>query len=281
MTRKPRNIRPADTAIFFAWVAVDWGIIVATIIAAVRLDNLFACWLATLIVGNRQHALAILGHEVGHWLAAENEFINNRLGCLFTFWPLGISLTAYRRFHFRHHRLVGSEGDPERVYKRATHGDWDVPVPASGLVLLTMMDLFAGYGVYHVYKVFRLAKPATVAESLSCLLPIVATLALLLTGNWAAAAIWYASLVTSFWAAFRWRVWFEHQEPAAVTSRVNMPRLLRILIAPHNTWLHWEHHECPNIPQHRLGEVREAFQWPEPVPAGILLSTLTTHRTTT
>ena len=56
--------------------------------------------------------------------------------------------------------------------------------------------------------------------------------------------------------SFRLRLWLEHQGTPE-THRLYLNVWQAPLLAPHNSWMHWEHHSWPTIPYHRLAEVRK------------------------
>ena len=75
-----------------------------------------------------------------------------------------------------------------------------------------------------------------------------------------ALAVWYGALLTSFWAFFRLRTWTEHGgiiENGETTHRIRLSFVERILITPHASWSHYEHHAHPGIPfwsRHKICE---------------------------
>lgn len=251
-----------DTFRFFAAVITDWLIIIAMMVLAVKLSVWWMFIIAVLVIGNRQHAIAILGHDMAHKLASSNRFVNNVLGAALTFWPFMVDRTAYFRFHWKHHREVGTPGDPELLHKNATAADWYVPTSISHLIILSIADLLVIGSVYNIYWVIKLTHFSTLKEAVMPLAFVtVAWITLLLTGNWIVLVLWYVAFFSSFWCCFRWRVWTEHKEDV-VTSRVHLPWYIAWLIAPHNTWYHWEHHKEPAVPFSRLPQVRAKYAEP-------------------
>ena len=63
---------------------------------------------------------------------------------------------------------------------------------------------------------------------------------------------------TTFWAVFRLRVYMEHVGTDE-THRVHLSLFQRALFAPHNIWIHWEHHTHPSVPYWALPEVRRHY----------------------
>jgi len=65
------------------------------------------------VIGTRQHAILILAHDGGHGQASANRKLNDLVTNLFSLWPFGLGVSGYRKFHFAHHRYMGTELDPE------------------------------------------------------------------------------------------------------------------------------------------------------------------------
>lgn len=233
----------------------DWGVIVATISLASWLNHWAGYFLAVVVVGNRQHALGILGHDGAHRLITKKRWLNDFLASVVCFWPLMSGLHAYRRFHFDHHRHLGTTRDPELYQKGMNRPIYDLPAKRRGIALQFFRDLF-GAGAMEVAKLFLTdLRPRTWSDRVGPLLwwSVVGTL-VVLSGCWWAAAIWFAAMWTSMWAFFRIRIWSEHQGTAE-THRLSVAWWERIFL-PHNTWCHHEHHRWPAISFGRLPDSR-------------------------
>jgi hypothetical protein len=75
------------------------------------------------------------------------------------------------------------------------------------------------------------------------------------TGTLWIVALWFAALLTSFAAIWRLRCWIEHLGTDD-THRLSMPGWLAVLVAPHNVYMHWEHHKWPAVPYWNLPRAR-------------------------
>ncbi|WP_447978371.1 fatty acid desaturase [Candidatus Nitrospira bockiana] len=239
---------------------LDWAVIVAAVVVTGWLDHPVAFVLAALIIAVKQHALAILAHDGAHRLVSRNRRLNDLLTNLFCFWPLGFPLEGYRRFHFQHHRATGTDQDPELIHKRA-FGQWEVPITSRQLTMHALTDLL-GAGIPH------LAMAAYLTRAVSFVDGIMAPLFWLVTGTvaWLAGQawiviLWWASLLFCLWPIFRLRMWTEHGGTHG-THRISAGLLARALILPHNTYMHWEHHEFPMIPCWNLPRVRDLIAAP-------------------
>jgi fatty acid desaturase len=163
------------------------------------------------VIGARQHALAILGHDGAHRLACRNRFINDLLTCILCFWPIGAALGGYRRFHFGHHRLVGTSDDPELLHKEhAWLGQWQTPLKPWRLALQLALD-FCGGALPHFAMAAYLTRPASLRDGIG---PAATIIGIVATAWWFnflwIPALWFASLGSAFFVFFRLRLhtWF-------------------------------------------------------------------------
>jgi fatty acid desaturase len=239
---------------WFWRVAFDWSIIAACFCAAYWVPHP-AIWLAcVVIIGARQHALAILGHDGAHRMACRNRFLNDTLTGLLCFWPLGFAINGYRRFHFKHHRTVGTDEDPELIHKNHKWlGQWQTPMK---LLLHVTMDCLGG-SLPHLGMAAYLTRPTSLLDQLGPALTISGLVALTWwIGCLWIPLLWFGSLWTSFFVVFRFRLWTEHVGTTG-THRISATWWQRFLFLPHNTWCHWEHHECSSIPCWALPDARD------------------------
>ena len=241
----------------FKWLfnaLFDWALIILAIISVYI--SLWFLPLAIFVIGNRQHALAILGHDGGHWLVSKHKRLNDFLTVFFTFGPLLIGIDSYREFHFKHHRTVGTNKDPEIKHKVWSDPEFDLPVTRKQLILNYLKDLCA-LGLKHLFLLLMIIKPRKFSDILPSLLWWVTAISILVYfGLWMPIVLWLISIYTSFWACFRLRIWTEHQGIEG-THRVAVPWWLKLVACPHNTEYHWEHHKNPTVPFYLLPKYRE------------------------
>lgn len=254
--------------------SVDWCLIAATFALVAWLDHPLAYALAVFPLGSRQQALGALFHDAAHRLVARGRLANDAAGSLLSAWPLGLSLGGYRRYHFAHHRLLGSEGDPEISHKRAIP-QWALPASPLRVFRDFSGDLL-GLGLPHLAAAGGLTRPVSFAEAGGLGLFWLAVLAITwkLHMIWVP-ALWVASIATVFWSGVRLRIWTEHLGTTD-THRIDVPPWLAHLIMPHSIGLHWEHHHWPAVPFCNLPRLRALLppgqQGAPPVlPVGALL----------
>ena len=235
---------------WLAAAALDWSIIAAAFIA-VALDAraLPAAWL---IIGNRQHALAILMHEAAHGSIARARWLNDLAARLVVSWPLGIPLDGYRQFHLAHHVHLNDPDDPEQLFKTA-HPSYLAPRSKWRIAA----DLAGDLAFQHLTELrtfYRLAviprDPELLAVAFVWLQAALASTAL---GLWWLVPLWAVSFASVTWGHNRLRIWLEHSgAPAVETWRVRLPWPLEWILRPHRVGLHWEHHRHPKRPWWRL-----------------------------
>ncbi len=236
-------------------VLVDWTIIGISIAAAYASRNWFAYILAVLIVGNRQHALSVLGHDGAHYAITKNRWLNDALACLLCWWPLGVGIHGYRRFHFQHHQHTGTPLDTELHIKAKETPDWDLPITRKRMLWYFVKDL-CGLSAKAVIYLIESTRPAKMIDWIGPVVlgSLIAFCLYKVQALWVL-AFWFAAMPTSFWAFFRVRVYHEHHGTAG-TYRVHLPFWYRQLFAPHKIWVHYEHHRWPHLPYFQLLKLR-------------------------
>jgi fatty acid desaturase len=235
--------------------ASEWIAIVAIYIVAVEIDLITTWCLAVVLIGSRQHALGVLGHDCAHYTAAKNRTLNDLAGELLCFWPLFSGLHDFRKHHFAHHRNFNTDKDPELLFKNQwSRSQWSLPRTRAQILGLFIGDLF-GLGAIEIAKAFFLmgrTRPRSIVGPLA--MWIVAIAALYHYKLTSIAFAWSVSLLTSFWGFFRLRTWTEHVGSDS-THFVEMNWWQRLFITPHGSWTHAEHHDYPFVPfwqRHRL-----------------------------
>jgi fatty acid desaturase len=251
----------------------DWAAIAAALAMIQLWPNLLTFVGGVLIVGNRQHALAILGHDGTHYTLSFNTRLNDFLTNLLCFWPLGLTVSGYRALHYAHHKNTGMPDDPELGHKRMRAPQWDLPATIRTVLRYAALDM-VGFSVADYLIIVRFSKPGRRREYAPLVLFHAAFASVLLAlGCWVAALAWYASLVASFMMFFRLRLWLEHQGTHD-TQRIRLTWWQSLILAPHNAWHHWEHHKYPTIPYHRLPLARQKLSGPAILSLDVLIRAL-------
>ena len=102
-----------------------------------------ASWLFAMVwVGARQHALLVFMHEATHGRLVPSRWWNDRIGEVVLAWPFFISMHAYRKEHWAHHRHVNTERDPDWARTHAANArDWHTPLTPRHLFTLLGRDV--------------------------------------------------------------------------------------------------------------------------------------------
>jgi fatty acid desaturase len=230
---------------------IDWTIIIIVMMAASAFPIVTP--LAWFAIGNRQHALGILGHDGAHQtILPKNRLLNDLLCNVFTFYPLMIPMEPYRKFHFEHHRSTNVDGDPELPLKAI--GPFPMVAPFSQRKVFThaFLDLF-GFGIPQLLAFIIHVRARTLVDAIPYVFAVIVSGILVATGNWFMVALWFVSLWTTFWSCFRLRVWAEHVGLGAGETLEFKPTWWqRLWFLPHGSEYHKVHHDKPNVPFNHL-----------------------------
>lgn len=248
----------------------NWLEITALFVFCWYMNKWWAYALAVPLLGTRQHAISILGHDGAHYTVCQNRFLNDYFTQIFTLWPLATGLDGYRKFHFMHHRATGEVHDPELIFKRLSKSEWELPMPLRRIVGLTILDMF-GLAIRDIIQLNLIIKRISIRDVLGPLaLWTIISIVLFKSNLLWIEALWWFSVASSFWASFRIRVWGEHVG-VKDTHRVHMNLLQRFFFAPHNVWMHYEHHKWPSMPFYNLSRARKLVHAKPIIPFGELI----------
>jgi len=246
--------RNLDVTVWLRGLVTDYCVVAAAFyIAAV---GGWPCYpVSLLMIGIAQHRIAILAHEGAHGLISNNKSVNHWFAQIFGFWPLMIDMNVYRTFHNDHHRHTGNESlDPEFELK---DNRYHIPLTRRQLYTRFMLDL-CGRSIGEFFQVVGyFAKRGNPLWAISFL--IISSTVSFAIGHPEFFFLFMLAMPTSYWAVFRLRIYGEHTDTMD-THRVHLKVWQRLLFAPHNIWMHWEHHEHPNVPYYDLPEVRKFYK---------------------
>lgn len=253
-----------------AWIIfVDYAIITGTFAALVWWPNIPVIIVSLFVLGGRQLALAVIVHECGHRTLFKSPLLNDVCGRWFGAYPLFTDMGAYMTGHWQHHRLAGTQNDPDLKNYRA------YPVPRSSLRRKIWRDLSGQTGWRRLKSIGRAlrhyssladAQKRLLRRSLLCNLVLLA----LLTASGAPwlYAMWVLAFVTTHMFIVRIRQIAEHAavpnandtDPRNNTRTVYANPLENLLFAPHSLNYHLEHHLLPTIPIYRLKQAHRLLK---------------------
>lgn len=225
---------------------VDWILIIIAMIIGCKFWYLIP--FSIFIIGNRQHGLALLGHDATHKLVSRNPRINYFLGNFLCYAPLGLPWNGYRKFHMSHHKWLGTTKDPE-LGRKFKSGVVSKNATKKNIILQFFKDLL-GLNVMDLKK-FNLNK--TIEDEIGIGF---AQLFIILTFliDWRIPLMWYAAIPTSLLACSRLRIWYEHVGTDQ-THMIKSTWWQRLLFLPHAAEYHHEHHTNPSVPYNKLKDI--------------------------
>ncbi len=104
----------------------DWAILGAALLLGTLYPYVLVWIPLIVIIAARQHALAILMHDVAHYSFLTNRKVADAVSNMFMAYPVLLKTEGYRNSHVRHHRNLFTERDPDWIGKKG-HPDWDFP----------------------------------------------------------------------------------------------------------------------------------------------------------
>lgn len=247
-------------------IAFDWLCILSALALAAKLQSTLAYLVAILVVAARQHALLILVHEGAHSRLHPNAKANDLISNLFCAFPFGVSVSAYRAGHLRHHRYnMDRERDPDLIF-RYGDDDWVFPKSKTTLALDLAKILFGG-GIFHYGRGLRnyLAIEEVRKEARdirfqilknACTIAFIASMVAVF-GAKAFLICWVLPFFTVLQFLLRLRSIAEHwglklDSEMTRSRNTQTNALCEFFIAPHSVSLHLTHHLYPAIPFYRL-----------------------------
>lgn len=253
-----------------AWMVFHvWAVCFLAAAAAVVWPNVLTIPLAVLIIGSRQHGMAILMHDAAHGVLFNNRELNDFAGQYVLGAPYGGDMYAYRHYHLRHHKYTQSEDDPDIGLSAK------FPVSKQSLRRKFIRDITG-----QTFLRIRLAQMSPEKmEGLDgsdafqkgspwpTLIINVAMFAALANWGywWAYFALWALPLMTWFFAVLRLRNIAEHAMTTnddnvlthARTTQANW--IERIFFAPYYVNYHVEHHAYMYVPCYNLPALHRAM----------------------
>lgn len=232
---------------------LNWCEIAAIYFGIVYFNHWSTDIIGIILIGTRQHALALLAHEAIHKSISRNKYINDILGNLFSSLPIFQCLNFFKTFHMNHHAYMLTEKDPEVHVRRRDPAKWGMPLKRWKIFLrditgIGYIDTFHALPFITPYlKFFDVITPA-----------IYWTIVVYVFRKFEAGWIplyWTIAFVTSYWAMFRQRALTEHIGTDS-THKITANPVQRFFYLPHNTWYHFEHHVNANVPCWNLPKLR-------------------------
>lgn len=258
LAEKVALLSKPNPPVFFSYLMVDYFLVASAFGLYFASSSLPAFIAGSVLLGLAQHRLIVLGHEGVHFNICENRSWNDFIGNFFCFFPIGMTVSSYRDLHFPHHQNPYSKEDPEVPLRKALHKTFFPPFSFSRGFRL-WLGSFVGGSIKEVFLFMRSMPNGKPIEKLSLALYWTAIVGIVLyLGVVDYIAMWSFGLITTFFSTQRIRGWYEHGiNNNEKTSRYHSPGWWYYLLAPHNIWMHYEHHRYPNVPFFALPQVRD------------------------
>lgn len=243
-------------------IAFDLAIVCVAATSVVSLGWWLAP-LAALLIANRQRALGNILHDAGHRNLYRSQRLNDALARLLVAPLAMVSLTAYRRDHFNHHRMLGDAGgDP----------DYLPPLRSPANCWWTSYSRFVFcWPAWKGSLLGHLVSPAVSARSkvyIACWWAAVAGGSFWAGGTQIAVEVmvlWLLSRATFFHLITTFREMCDHfgMKPGGIlsfTRDVIGSTPWRWIIHPRNNGYHLTHHLAPAVPYYLLPKAHRLFR---------------------
>ena len=262
--------------------AEEWAAIAAAIAVSVYFSNWVVYLLAVIVIGSRQHALLIMGHDASHYRYLPKRWQNELFSNLFLMWPTFASVEGFRKFHSTHHQFTNLPEDGNRHiwHTHNAQGElepsWVFPKTRLGLALLLLRRAFFVTGIIWIFRgvigTLLIPSPGWMHAAKFGFYAVVVGVLTYFEAWIGFVLYWLVPYCTWHIAVQYMRIICEHsavesdEEEYSVT-RTTVPTLLESLfILPRNVGYHLEHHWYPSVPFYRLPELhaelmaREGFR---------------------
>lgn len=264
-----------------AWsVAKSWGLIIIAFGISILFPNPFSYALSVILLAGAQVGLAILMHDASHRALFANTRVNEWVGEWLCAKPIFQSLEGYRSYHMAHHRLAGTNEDPDLVMTQ------NYPISQASFRRKILRDIsgisglktYAGLMLMHAEQLEYMLngqvipnpnKPhgfLTISKVLvKNLYAFILTNLIIFAALWALHtpwlyALWVIAQLFPFQIFLRVRQIADH---AVVPDSLSKNPLLharsttamwweKMLFAPHHEHYHLEHHFVPTAPSWNL-----------------------------
>lgn len=277
-------------------VAKDWALVVIAFAISIVWPHPLSYVVTVLLLASAMAGFAILQHETAHRSLFATPALNEWVGEYLAALPILQSMPGYRAYHMAHHRLAGTEADPDRIMTK------DYPVsPASlrrklwrdisgqtGLKsIVGLIGMYAGYWKYQLTgKVERLMPAPQGARGyantfiannghIAIAWQIAIWGVLYALGNGWLYGLWAIAFIFVLPTSMRIRQIADHAVVAdplstnpllhARTTSANW--LEKLVFAPHYEHYHLEHHFMPTAPCWQLPKLHAQLKAAGVIPA--------------
>jgi fatty acid desaturase len=249
-----------------AMVIGQWTIVISIFWVAVTWTNPLTIIVGTILLGGRHLGFGVISHECGHKTLFKTRWLNKFVADWITAPARFSNNDAYMRGHWQHHRLAGTDEDPDLPNYR------DYPITHERLKRKIKRDLTGQTGWREVKGIWsRMVNIHRLnPETRACLLRGIACnlgilVVLVAVGEGWLFLMWVVSYVFIHPLIARVRQVAEHGavpdlydlDPRKNTRTVRAGFLGRCVFAPNRVNYHLEHHMLASVPAYRLKRLHE------------------------
>ncbi|MGZ3652461.1 MAG: fatty acid desaturase, partial [Bdellovibrionota bacterium] len=224
---------------FLLSLAGDWCGIAAGFALFGFFPSVYSFVAASVIIGIYQHGLVVLGHEAVHFNVCRSRDLNEWVGRLFCFFPIGMTVSTYRDFHFPHHKQPNDASDPEVPVRRAMGKNWNPPFSLRRGFALWAFSFIGGslkeLGIFMAH----MPRGSLKEKAYLGVFWAAAITAAVIGGHPIYLGLWFFAQATTYFSVVRIRAWFEHSLSGTHTNRFQIPNYFYRALFPHNTWVHF------------------------------------------
>ena len=245
-------------------LALQWAVMIAACVIAIRVDRWPAYLIAGIVIGTRIQVLAVMMHEACHGMLFSNRRINDLIGDLFVAYPFALSVDLYRAAR--------------------KDSDQDFPKDGRAMAVLLLRSL-TGVNYYRVARPARVWSPLAnfhnpmrfgfdfrLALRVRYVVWVLLVYGVILWSPWRWQILGLFLVPQFLWMNVfnRIRAMAEHNgvtdESEIRGTRTVIPTLIdRILIGPLNVSYHLEHHLFPSVPWHNLRRLHRHLMASDPL----------------
>ena len=254
-----------------AWLTLHvWAVCALAVLAYIVFPNPLVFAASFLIIGSRQHGMAILAHDAAHGILFKTKSVNEWVGKYLLAAPYGGDMLAYRHYHLKHHRFTQSEDDPDLplsakfpTSKASLFRKFSRDITGRTFLRLRLATWRAGKSQDKIAGSDAFQKTSPIPYFLTN--GLLFGVFVLIGHPWLFLTLWLLPLWTWFFAVLRLRNIAEHalttndDNPLthARTTKANL--IERILYAPYWVNYHVEHHAYMFVPCFRLKALHKAM----------------------
>lgn len=266
-----RHLSRIDSTQFTLAALIEFALIAAAVAVSERWWNPAIYGLTVVVIGSRINSLGGLMHEAAHRRAYRSRLLNDLVGEIVAL-PTTASMTGYRNSHFRHHRELNSDDDPDWTRNLGLE-EFQFPAGRRAmlrrfLAYLLGLKIKAALVGFHRNKETR-DVPAMVRRGRATFLGCLVATSIAFEFWTLLLLYWMVPLLTVFLAVRYLRIVaehyaIEHQHVLNESRTVIAPFWERWLIAPWGLNYHLEHHLFPSVPCFRLAELHRLLMTRDP-----------------